>query len=248
MDGISNDFDSASAETINRGKLAFGPVTNPANRDDQGPGIEYVCQIAQIRTMITRDGDRGFYIDLRVVEAGEGGSPAGSEASYEWYPEKKAQYKAKHEGRLKRNVGACYGYDATASTAQVTGAVIAATFVDYGHTDSKINQGVSSPLRGRLVRVRSRAVHSNKHGSVSRLELKPYLVDGKPVDRAIGAIVTPAPAALPVATPVVAAVTPQPFPPAGWAPHPDASHAAQGWYYEVATGQPKHERDLRKTA
>jgi hypothetical protein len=243
MEGLDKDFDSASAEGINRGKLAFHAHHDANGNVVGGEPLTYVCQLVNARTRISRDGDRGFYLDCVVYEAPAGGSPVGHPFSYEWYPDKKKDFKAKKQGELKRNLGAFFGLDAAGSTAGVTTQVLTQTYVDRGADGAPKNDGVVSSLSGRLARVTSRPVYGKQKAHwTSKLDFTPYLVDGEVVDRPLERVAAPAAAHTPQPIVTPAPVT-KAFPPAGWAQHP----ADPNWYYEVAnSANMKTADDLRK--
>jgi hypothetical protein len=259
MEGFSSDFNSASAESINRTRLAMGMDPTTPQTAKPGPGVDYLWQVVDARTQLDQDNNRGFFLDFVVLEGGIGASAPGTEFSYVWYPDQSAKFKKKKEGELKRQTGACYGYDPGASTEQVTLEVIASTFIDRGSRDRPLNHGVTSPLRGRVVRGHAKPVWSKKSQCwVPVYEVRPYLEGGQIVDRPIAHSTTPAAgstASTPASTSAPSSysvVTPPPAPallpaapaiPSGWAPHTDAAARAAGWIYELAN--PANMKQLR---
>jgi hypothetical protein len=250
--GIGDNFDESSAESINRTQLDYG--------DEEGPGIEYTVQLINARRLIDRNSDPGFFLDCVVLESGSGGSAPGTEFCYVWYPDKKADYKAKKEGELKRNLGAFFGLEASASTKGVNTQAIANAYVDRGNAATKtfINQNVNSPLRGRVARVLCRPYKSKSKGKYTGIyDFKPYLEDGqvvtRPVAHAAPATGTtthdqPENVAVPSAPPpVTAPAANTPFPPPGWAKNPNDPSGQ--WYYEIANvDNQKTEAQLRAVA
>lgn len=246
---LSVDFDSLSAEQINRAEPEFG---------------DHLVQIMNARRFVSRKKVPTFLVDLKVLE---GPSGEGFECCYVWQPDSNEDYKKKREAELKRATGACYGHDATDSTTAITLAVLNETFVD-----TTTDKTARSPLRGRIVRMSAeiirdktgKPVPTKKQGRgrpvaglegryTPKIELRPYTENGQPVSRPIAVIAAPqaAPASIaPPPAPAVQAVSAPAFPPPGWAPHTNPEYAAQGWYYDTRnpSATPVHERDLRKAS